>query len=233
MVKQKFSFLVLFVLIFNALSAQDETVIVKNGALVDGDRFRKNFYFLPDFGEGDVKLKDGKVLHSIFNINVYKQVLHAISNGKDTIAVDIEPNIEYVTISGKVFRKLNGVYYQLIATDGRIILALRKDLRITNPNKNGAYGSPGETASVTNINVLGVTEHTAALSGNVNYKFSYSETLSLMTARGMNYQFNKKNFLKLFSAKQADLEAYIKENKTDFQNPVSLTKMFNYVINLK
>lgn len=230
---KKLTFGALFLLVCNLLSAQDETVITKNGALVDGDQFKKNFYFLPSFGEGDVKLKDGTVLHSIFNVNVYKQVLHSIQNGKDTIAVNIEPNIDYVTISGNIFRKLNSAYYQLLATDGRILLALRKDLKITLANKNGAYGSPGETASITSINTLGITEHTAALSGNVSYRYSYSETLSLMTARGMNYVFNKKNFIKLFPAKKDEIENYIKENKADFQDPASLTKMFNYVINLK
>lgn len=224
----------LFIMCFiPGLYAQNQTVIVKNGVIVEGNHFRNNFYFLPKFGEGDIKLKDGSVLHSILNINVYKHVVNAIINTDDTIAVDIEPNIEYVTISGNIFRKLNRAYYQLLATDGKVFLALRKDLRITSANKTGAYGSSGETASITSINTLGINEHTAALSGNISYRYSYSETLSLMTSRGVVYYFNKKNFLKLFSLKQAELEAYINENKTDFQNPVLLTKLFEYAVNLK
>ncbi len=224
--------LALLSLTFCSVSAQNQTVVLKDGKILEGELFKKRYFFLPQFHEGVIKLKDGSTFRSLYNVNVMKQAIQAIIGGKDTITLSNEADIESAVIGRNIFWKIDGQYYHILTSDGNISLAMGKLLKLANEAKTGAYGASGENASITTVNMVTLSGKTFDVGTPTRYNFSYKESLYLVTSSFKLKQFNKKNLGDLYPKRRADIDEFIKANKLNLKLKEDALRLFNYTAGL-
>lgn len=187
----------------------------------------KTPYLFPEFTNGYVYYKDGRIFHVPLNYNLFNGQFLFIDN--DNIKKEFS-NPDMVTslkIGERIFLPVsNKETAELIQSEPKILLQYSGTKKV---KKDLTYGGKTETASVDSYSNLiygsGDNEANTFL-GKIKYKF-YIE----IDKRLKSFS-SEKQFLKIFPKHKAQLKQYIDGYKIDFNSIGGVTKLCNYALSL-
>lgn len=184
-------------------------------------------YLFPDFTEGYVYYKDGRVFSVPLNYDLLKQKFFFIDKDKEKKEFS-EPNmITSIKIGERVFMPVPGKEVAEVIQLGPTILV--QYIGSKKVKKALTYGGRTETASVDSYNNLiystGDYESSTFL-GKIHHEFYIEKNKRLKKFS------TEKQFLKIFPKQKEQLKQYIKENKIDFNSKEDVIKLCNYADSL-
>lgn len=205
----------------------DAQIIEKKTLHAGDDLLSLSYYLFPEFSDATVNLKNGSKLTSKMNFNLLTCQMQFINAKSDTLELSKPAEIDSIHLNKSVFF-YNVCYNEIFATGNKVKLLAQRKV-IYQPIKIGALGLPNE-------NGTGITDFTSFVSPmgeknlvmNEDVKIIKETTYFLLTPAGKKMKANKTNFLNLFSNNQQQLEDYIKQNKTNFNNQADLLKLFSF-----
>jgi len=207
-----------------------EEVLIPAGSNLMDVLTPAKIYYYPNFVNGQSFFKDGSTARGRLNYNILNEEVEFINAQGDTMAIakDQMLNIKYLLIDTTTFYYSNGYIQKLKEnTTGKL---LGKQLWVvTKRQKIGGYGEPTSTTaaifSYTFFHLFGTFTPNLVMQENI--------TLTKKTVYyiGDHYNLfllaNKKNFLKLYSKKKAEIEDYLKNNQVNFSKFDDLEKLFD------
>lgn len=188
-------------------------------------------YSHPEFTLGNVTLKDNTVATVKLNYNyVFGEMQFIDPKTGDTISLAEEKNIKFVVIEKDTFYFDEGWLEQMdhIPT---ITIARRKMLQMSNKEKLGPMDSPGFAAIETYTKYTG-SQHMRDLVA--KERLTFSEHITYFFGDRFNHfsRANKKGLMKMFSKNEKQVDAWLDENKIDFNSEDDLKKLAAFLQSL-
>lgn len=145
---------VCYLLILNChLYAQTDSWTVKAGqeikeAISPGVRFR-----YPAFVSGIVYFKDGTNSQAPLDFNLLNEEMQFINPNGDTLSIDNEATIKYITINNDTFY-YSKVYLELVTSNPTVKIAKKQRLKVGEVKKIGGYDQASSTSAITSVTSL-------------------------------------------------------------------------------
>jgi hypothetical protein len=229
--KYYFLLLILICICCKEALAQGRTIRVKAGDDLAQAYSSHGFYRFPQFNKGTLYFKGGKKNEGqLFNYNIFSGNMQFISPKGDTLDLGGAANIDSVVFEKYAFAYNDG-FMEIIARADSVIL-LKKIVLKTQVENIGAYGVSNATASIDNIKTYsnGVGVYNLVL----NQDVVLIENLSWFFKDNNNnlVKASKSGLPKLLSpAGQAKADAYLKQNKVNFEKESDLLKLMQAIAN--
>jgi hypothetical protein len=209
---------------------QVKTVIIENGRAINDTLFNKRMFFLENFVDSRLTLKDGSVYSAKANIVTIDQYVVIIVNG-DTLRTVEGSDITIFSGGEALIYKIDGYYHQIIETGEEFSLAMTKAIHFEGERLTGAYGGSNETSAITKFSPqkIGIGNGWLWTDENrVEMKYRYKELLFLIL-NGKRYPATKKNFEKLLSRRKADITRFINDNNINMSDNNDVIRLFRYL----
>lgn len=182
----------------------------------------------PQFVTGVVCFKDGTHSAAPLDFNFLNEEMQFINPNGDTLSLDNEATIKYITINNDSFY-YSKVYLELVTGNSLVKLAKKQRLKIGDISKIGGYNQPSSTSAITSVTSLynraGVTD----LAQRADLLL-VKETIYYI---GDNYNrflpANKKNVMKMFGKQETLIDNFLKENKIRFNNEGDLKILIDFL----
>lgn len=234
MKKYSLLFAALFVNYCFALAQTGKPIRVKAGEDVAQAYSSHGFYRFPQFGKATLFFKNGgQNGATVFNYNVLSGNMQFVGPKGDTLDLGGANTIDSIVFEKNMFL-FNEGYMEVVATVDSVKLA-KKTVVKTQLENIGAYGLPNSTSSITNIKSF--TSNSGVYNLIINQDVLLIENISWFFTTGGNnvpVKASKSNLLKLLSPeKQKAAEAYLKQNKTNFEREADLKKLMDAVASAK
>lgn len=208
----------------------------------------------PTFTNGTVLFRNGQRSQAEMNYNCYsQQLLFKQKNAKgetDILSVSNMPDIMMVSIADMTFMPVGNTLAEILIDDRVSLLSSRKVS--STEKKTGAYGTGGNTASISNLTSFdagsAVSQGATADGGTTGYatsgagagldrsSFGPNSTLTVSTRLFLMKDMKvipltKKNLLKAFPKSGAFIERYFADNKVDLSDPDQMTTLVGLCLN--
>ena len=219
----------LFAFVLNEYSfCQDSFFVINAGAKVNDVIPAKASYHYKDFVRGKVVFRDGNVSEGKLNYNKLMDEMHFINERGDTLAIDNEPTISYVSIDKDTFYFDRG-YFMLIQSNQSIKLCVKQGFRFGDRKRKAAYGLESSTSSVSSyssfndgriVRPLEVNEQTTL------YKFAdyyFADKYNRFVLA------NKNALIEILPECKKQIKEFYKTDKIDFQNKNEIEKLFEFM----
>jgi hypothetical protein len=230
----KYYFLFLFSLSFcskEASAQSGRTIRVKAGDDLAQAYSSHGFYRFPEFNKATLYFKGGKRNEGkLFNYNIISANLQFIGPKGDTLDLSGQVNMDSIVFEKNTFVYING-FMEVVGRADSVTL-LKKITLKTQVESIGAYGISNSTASIDNIKTYsnGVGVYNLIL--NQDVVLIESVTWSFADNNNNLVKASKSSLLKLLSsAGQAKADAYLKQNKTNFEKEADLKKLMEAIAN--
>ena len=225
---KKYYLFLLTICIFNITHAQ----VYRKKTMHAGETIASaSTYLFPAFTNAIVKLKNGGMLNSNMNFNLLICEMQFIDPGNDTLVLSKPEEIDSIIFDSNVFF-FNKGYYQIIALSDSFKLVLLRRASYE-PVKIGALGLPNHSGagmqSFTSINTYAGSKKLVI---NEDIDITSETVYFLISNNKEMIKVNKAGFIKIFPSKKADIQTYLKENKTDFNKETDIKRLFAYCTTL-
>lgn len=203
-----------------------EKIVVKAGENVAEAVSPNGFYRFPKFTEGTFTLKNGSKASAMFNFHIGNGEIEYLGDKGDTMAIGVPDDIANVTIGESTFIYNNKTVIEILAGKEPAKLARRVRIILEN-EKKGGYGESAPASSQANFKnfnfATGMFQLTHDIAIIKTTSYYWADDRNNLTAA------TKKNSLKLVSKdKQPKLEAFIEENKTNFNKEDDLRRLVTF-----
>lgn len=225
------SFAIFFLCFAHAMAwaqAKDE-YLVRTGQQVSQVIPRSKQFFYPDFQKGQVFYPQGKRSDELLlNYNTLAHIMQYINHNGDTLFIPEESNIfKYVKIGNDIFyHHFKEGYFMLHTRGNQFNLATRTRWKIERRDMlvfNG-YGmtavSPGSTLSEKRIGENVVK--------NEDVVYALESLYYLVGPRDAVFHANRAGILKAFSEIKTEMQSFMRENQTRFDDAESLKSLIAY-----
>ena len=190
-------------------------------------------YLFPEFTKGDVYSLGLPTGSGMLNYNMLLGEMQFLENGQ-VMALSNLKDVVLVNIGNRKFYRFNDKEFaEEVFSAGAVKLRVRRKGNTAPHSKKGAYGTESSTSSI--------TSYTSITSGGNQYNLDVEEKLLI----SLNYFYylvgtndkytlikNVKTFTKQFPAYSAQIETFVKENHTRFNNEDDLKALLAYCSNL-
>ena len=220
---------------YSRLSAQDSTLVtIKAGNRVKDVLTPADMYHYPQFTDGNVVLRDGKVIGVKMNYSrLFDQMLF-INHKGDTLALDDEKNIKFIAIDQDTFY-YDGGYMRIIIDNDFVKLAEKKVWVVADVRKIGTHNTPKNTVAITSL-----THYTDGTDAAKSRDLMLNEDILLRreTQYYVGNAYNhfvragKKRLQQLFPKEELNIENYLKTNKINFDKKDDLEKLVRFLTQL-
>lgn len=187
-------------------------------------------YQYPKFTQGDVYYKGGNYGSGLLNYNRLTGEMQFINPKGDTLTLDNEKEIDKVAIGPDTFYYYQG-YLQKVAEFSATV-AKQTYLEMSNREKVGAFGTVAQNAIDTHTTIVTNQGFKSVVAQEI---LTYREqTIYFIGDRyGHFKQLNRKNVLYLYSKKEKEVSAYLKDNPINFQKEADVQRLIEYLKSLK
>jgi len=229
--------IVLLFFISAKINAQDSSLIfIPAGQSFSDVAKADKIYLLPNFTNGKVYFRDGSMNSANFNYNFLNGEMEFISSKGDTLAIVKEQalNIKNIEIDSIRFYYFNGYLQELASNETGKILG-RQFYKLKKREKIGGYEQPNATSAIESYSTF--------VSGNGEQPQTLTVRENVTLVKATEYFFgdryntflraNKKNALKLYPKKKAQIESFLLKNKVNFNNGRDLQKLLAYLQSAK
>lgn len=208
-----------------AQAQQSETIKVKAGDRVSDAISPNGVFRFPKFTDGVFVMKDGSKNSALFNFNIFNGEMLYLDSKGDTMAIGIPEQIEHITIGADnvqfIYNQKN--YLEILAAASRGKLAKRIKIHIEN-DKKGGYGESAPSSSQDQLRNLTMNSGLYLLANDVTVL--KTTTFYWVDNKNNAQPASKKNFMRMVAKeKQSEVEAFIEENKTNFNREDDLRKL--------
>lgn len=213
MVKKAALNLVLFIFMFTAAFPQDQPDNTTEG---------KSFYLFRGFEPARILMKSGAEKEVEFNYNVVTEEMIFSLEGR-LQALDME-GIDTIFIAGKKFIPFGKIFFEVSEYPAGL-LYIRHQKKPMSRGKAVGYGGYSLGAATTSFS--GHNQDRTYFALKVQDEYELKDITSFLIRRGK--QFHKVNsarqMIKAFPDKKDTVQAFVKEHKTDFNNPKDVMKL--------
>lgn len=182
---------------------------------------------LPKFTEGTVILKTGASYNAVMNYEMLDQQMLVVNNGKYFLVRD-KHLVDTIIIGDRKFVPVEVGYNEVLAS-GKVALFMEhkcilesKGGLVPFDTRSASGGLAGKTIS---YGQGGVLEQRIPS----NYDIVDISEVWVRKDGVMNRFSNKKQFLKMFDEWNNELNQFIKQNNTDFQNLADISELVRYI----
>jgi hypothetical protein len=180
------------------------------------------FYF-PEFIQGNVKLKTGKIIQTNLNYNLLSEKMTFIENGKIMDLINPEA-VDTVFIQDKKFIFNDNVFLEIII-EKPVSLFFEHTGSLVSTGKAGPYGTKSQTTGPTSLKRLVNDANTY----NLKLPQEYKVVPSFVSWIKVNNDFNKiltmNQFLSLFPGKKDQLKQFIRTNRIKISDPDGMKRL--------
>ena len=170
------------------------------------------FYLMPQMGQGTVTLKGKGGINGKYNICAIDNTVRFKDKNGTELALEDDGSLMQVIIEGVTFVPVNGVFYRLEKLNDDIRLAIRRDVNLMTDSKVASYGMESNTTAVQDIMGINSDGRTLTFDEVKDIPYRMVEEASLYRNSEI-IPVNKKNCIKCFPEKKAEIEAWFKEHK--------------------
>ena len=208
--------------------AQDTPIVVNAGAKLNDVILLRDLFQYPEFLNGEVLFRDGKVTKARLNYNRLTDEMIFISGRGDTLALDNEHTIKFISIDKDTFYFDQG-YILLIKSNKVLKLGIKQGFKLVDKKKETAYGLPSSSGSV--------SSYSSYDNGKMLHHLKVNEqaTIIKVTQYYFGDKYNrfvfatKKNLIDLFPECESQLKTFCKKNKIDFTRKIDLEKAVTFL----
>ena len=198
--KRIVSFLAALPLSISLLSAQDSVGIPN-----------EVFYLMPKMTQGTLLFRDKSPIPGQFNICAVDNTVRFMDKGTELAMEDDESMLE-VVFNDVAFLHRDGTYYRLYPVTDEAFVAVRRDVLIMNDAKMGSYGMESNTTAIQTIETVSAPGRILNLADMKEVPYRMTETAALYR-KGSIISLNKRNLVRCFPDKKAEIEAWFDANK--------------------
>jgi hypothetical protein len=184
------------------------------------------FYLMPEMTQGTLLFKDRSV-NGKFNICAVDQTLRFLNEKGVELALDNDADLRQVNFPEVTFLHADGAYYRLYPVSDAAYVAVKRDVTVMTDTKNSSYGMASSTTAVEEVGMVQSGTHLVSFNDARQYPYKMTETAYLY-GNGRLVRWNKKNCIKCFPLKKAEIEAWFAANKkadpADVQLVIDLCK---------
>ena len=182
------------------------------------------FYLMPEMTQGTLRFQDRNVSGK-FNICAVDQTLRFLDEKGTELALDNDAELLQVNFPDVSFIHAEGAYYRLYPVSNAAYVAVKRDVTVMTDTRRASYGMDSQTTAVQEVGVLDAGGHVINFNDVRQYPYQMTE-MAYLYRNGRIVPFTKKNCLKCFPTKKAEIEAWFAENKKagDVDTVISLCK---------
>ena len=184
------------------------------------------FYLMPEMTQGTLLFKDRSV-NGKFNICAVDQTLRFLNEKGVELALDNDADLRQVNFPDATFLHAEGAYYRLYPVSDAAYVAVKRDVTVMTDTKNSSYGMASSTTAVEEVGMVQSGTHLVSFNDARQYPYKMTET-AFLYGNGRLVRWNKKNCIKCFPLKKAEIEAWFEANKkadpADVQLVIDLCK---------
>ena len=169
------------------------------------------FYLMPKMTQGTLLFRDKSPIPGQFNICAVDNTVRFMDKGKELAMEDDESMLE-VVFHDVAFLHRDGTFYRLYPVSDEAFVAVKRDVLIMNDTTIASYGMESNTTAVQNIDTFNMPGRTLDLSDMKDIPYRMTETAALYR-KGAIISLNKRNLVRCFPDKKADIEAWFAEHK--------------------
>jgi hypothetical protein len=186
------------------------------------------FYRFPSFTDGKVVLPNGRYNTAKLNLNMYHDQMQFIDDKKDTLTILSPEQLHHVEIDGKTFIFHEKGFLEVTENFETVSLAVSRQLKIADRQKEGAYGSKSSTASISNIG--------SAFTDKLRYNpkvyedvlVNISEEFYLIDEEWKISPLNKRTIISAFPSRKNEISTYLKENRVNFKKESDVKALLKF-----
>ena len=128
------------------------------------------------------------------------------------LALDNDADLLQVNFTDVSFVHAEHVFYRLYPVSNAAYVAVKRDVTVMTDTKRSSYGMDSQTTAVQEIGVIDAGGHVVNFNDIREYPYQLTET-AFLYRNGRIVPFSKKNCLKSFPMKKAEIEAWFAEHK--------------------
>jgi len=222
-------YIFLWLLLPGWVSAQNRQVIEASS----GDDLTKIVstqmqYLFPEFTQGDVYYKGHKGNGNL-NYNMLLGEMQFVENGQVLALANVN-DVVLVNINNRKFYPFNEKeFVEELKSTGKYQLCVRRKGNVAQHAKKGAYGTSSSTSSITSYSSINSDSRQYDLKVLDEVLISVNYFYYLVGSNGKYTLIkNVKTFTKQIPAYRAQIEAFVKEHQTRFNNEEDLILLLEY-----
>lgn len=169
------------------------------------------YYWMPDFGQGLIFFNGQAPARGLLNICALDNTVRFLDKEGKELAATQDDNILKVQIDTVSFLREDGVFYRLCPVHPRLQIAVRRDVKILQDSKKGAYGADSRISSIKEYTSVYSDGVMVSLQSDKQYPYSVSETLYLVSD-GRLFPLTRRGLRKCFPDRKADIDAWLKDH---------------------
>ena len=169
------------------------------------------FYLMPEMTSGTLRFTD-RFVNGKFNICAVDQTLRFLDEKGEELALDDDSQLLQVNFGDLMFVHADHAFYRLYPVSEAAYVAVKRDVTVMTDTRRASYGMDSQTTAVQEVGVLDAGGHVINFNDVRQYPYQMTE-MAYLYRNGRIVPFSKKNCLKAFPAKKAEIEAWFAENK--------------------
>ena len=169
------------------------------------------FYLMPDMTQGTLRFQD-RTVNGKFNICAVDQTLRFLNEKGIELALDNDGDLQQVNFGDIMFLHAEGAFYRLYPVSDAAYVAVKRDVTVMTDTKSSSYGMTSSTTAVEEVGLVQADGHLVSFNDARQYPYKMTETAYLYR-NGYLVRWNKKNCVKCFPFKKAEIEAWFAEHK--------------------
>ena len=168
----------------------------------------EDYYLMPAFGQGLVFFDGQAPARGMLNICALDNTVRFLDKEGKELAATGDEHIIQVQIDTVSFVRDGGVFYRLHPVSPGLQIAVRREVKLLQDTKKGAYGGDSRTSSIKEYTSIYADGVTVSLTGDRTYPYSVSESLYLFSG-GRIYPLTKRGLRRCFPDRKADIDAWL------------------------
>ena len=170
------------------------------------------FYLMPQMAQGTILYKDKSPSHGKLNICAIDNSVRFLDKYNQELSLDQDESLVEVIIDNVPFLRRDGIFYRLDKLSDEVFLATKREVTLLTDTKMASYGMESNTTAVQNYESLSLEGRVLKFDEVKEIPYRMSETSGLYR-RGAILSLTKKNCIKCFPEKKAEIEAWFTANK--------------------
>ncbi len=219
-------------LLFAALLLQGVTTsaqIFEKTVIHSGDSLSKHFtYLFPSFGDGRVKMRDGRSVVYKMNFNLLLCDMEFIDAKGDSLVIDNPVEIDSILLDScsfiYVYKK---GYFQILAVSGDVSLAVSR-VGAFEPVPFGGKGEKMSTGGVEMYNSIATRQGMMPLLFNQDIYALRTTSFLILYMGGQTENAKKSAFMRIYHGDKKTFDQFVKTNTIDFNKQGDLEKLFHF-----
>lgn len=180
------------------------------GQNTSGNRIPDNdFYLMPSFAPGTIFFRGQSPARAMINICAVDQTLRFLDDNGTELSINDQDAIIQVQIDTVRFMRSGGAFYRMYPVTREIGIAFRRDTKITQGAKKGAFGMTDQTGSIQQYTTLYSDTSAQLLNQNKPVAYTVSEGIFFYSGDSV-FKFNKASLKKVFPNHKDEIETYFK-----------------------